>query len=137
MGQAQEVAEAFYECFRNGDFEGARALYADDCMTVTPGGTLDNEGHEMMGRGFKAAFPDAHMEVERALDSGDEVYISGRFVGTHEGDLVSPGGTIPASGQALNLPFIDYFRVSDGKIVAQEGVFDQMTMLGQLGALPG
>lgn len=64
------------------------------------------------------------------------MYVSGRFKGTHTGDLVGPAGTIPASGRSLDLPFTDYFRVTDGRIVAQENLFDQMTLLGQIGALP-
>ena len=76
------------------------------------------------------------MEVTRAVEAGDEVCMVGRFKGTHTGDLVSPQGTIPASGNTLAMPFADYFRVSAGKIAEQESIFDQMTLLGQLGALP-
>jgi ketosteroid isomerase-like protein len=34
------------------------------------------------------------------------------------------------------MPFADYFRVRDGKIVEHEVIWDQMGMLAQLGALP-
>ena len=135
MGAARELAQGFYDLFGAGDFEGATALYADDCITVTPPGNLNNAEHEAFGRAFKNAFPDGHMQVDRVVESGDEVCMIGRFKGTHQGDLVSPGGTIPASGNSLDLPFADYFRVSEGKIAAQESIFDQMTLLGQLGAL--
>jgi len=129
------MAERFYELFGAGDFEGARALYADDCMTLTPVGPLDNDAHEAMARSFKGGFPDGHMEPEHVVEAGDEVMVTGRFKGTHSGDLVSPAGTIPASGNPLNMYFADYFRVSDGKIVAHEALFDQMTLLAQIGAL--
>jgi len=92
--------------------------------------------HEKFFQAFKNALPDAHMELVRAVESGDEVFISGRFKGTHQGDLVSPQGTIPASGNSLDLPFADYFRVEDGKIVEHEVVWDSMAMMGQLGASP-
>ena len=137
MGAARDVVEGFYRLFAAGDFAGATALYTEDCITVTPAGSLDNAGHEAMGRTFKQAFPDGHMEVVRTVEAGDEVCVIGRFKGTHTGDLVSPGGTVPASGQSLDLPFADYFRVDGGRIVAQESYFDQMTLLGQVGALGG
>lgn len=136
MGDAERVVQDYYDCFARGDFAAAKALYADDCMIVTPNGTFDNTAHEAMGRAFRAAFPDSHMEVVRAIESDGEVYISGFFKGTHTGELVGPGGAIPASGNALNLPFADYFRVADGKIVAQENIFDQMSLMAQIGALP-
>ncbi len=75
------------------------------------------------------------MEVVRAVEADGEVYLTGRFKGTHTGDLVSPEGTIPASGTSLDLPFADYFRVSGGKIVEHEVIWDQMGLLAQLGAL--
>ena len=136
MGQVETVVLAYYDCFARGDFAAAKALYADDCAIVTPNGTLDNAAHEAMGRAFRAAFPDSHMEVVRVVESDGEAYIGGFFKGTHTGDLVGAGGAIPASGNAMSLPFADYFRVADGKIVAQESIFDQMTLMAQIGALP-
>ncbi|MGH9265417.1 MAG: ester cyclase, partial [Acidimicrobiales bacterium] len=130
------LAERFYERFGAGDMQAAVALFADDCTTFTPSGAFTNEEHEAFGRAFKDALPDARMQVVRAVEAGDEVYITGRFKGTHQGDLVSPQGTIPASGNALDMPFADYFRVRDGRIVEHEVIWDQLAMLGQLGAMP-
>lgn len=89
-----------------------------------------------MGHAFKAAFPDSYMAVDRVVESGDDVVVLGHFRGTHSGDLQSAAGTIPASRNELNLRFIDYFKVDGDLIVDQQTVFDQMELLGQLGALP-
>ncbi len=64
------------------------------------------------------------------------MFVEGRFVGTHKGDLQSPNGTIPASGNKLELRFADYFKVSGGKITEQRTYWDQIEMLTQLGAMP-
>lgn len=48
---------------------------------------------------------------------------------------MTPEGTLPASGNTLDMPFADYFRVEGRKIVEHEVIWDQMTMMGQLGAL--
>jgi hypothetical protein len=58
-------------------------------------------------------------------------------MGTHTGDLRGAGGTIPASGRPVNLRFIDHFSVKDGLFVDEQTIFDQMELLGQVGALPG
>ena len=137
MGEARELAEAFYKAFADGDVETAMSYYTDDCISKTPAGALDKAGHEQMTRAFKGAFPDSRMEVERAVETGDEVFFAGRFAGTHTGDLPTPNGAIPASGRAIDVPFADYFRVAGGRIAAHEAYFDQLTMLGQIGALPG
>jgi predicted ester cyclase len=138
MGEARQVVDRFYSCFAAGDWDGARTCYADDCVTVMPGGMeLDNDGHMQMGRAFKAALPDGHMEVVRAVENGNEVFVGGTFAGTHTGDMVTPQGTMPASGGKLALPYADYFRVEGGKIVEHNVVFDQLTFASQLGAGPG
>jgi len=134
---AREMAERFYERFGAGDLDGALRLFAADCVTVTPVGALSNAEHQAFGQAFRDALPDARMDVVRTIESGNEVSVSGRFKGTHQGDLVSPQGTIPASGNTIDVPFAEYWRVDGGKIVAHEVIWDQLGMLAQLGAAPG
>lgn len=136
MSEAREAIDRFYRSAGDGDLKAVTACFADGCVTVTPGASFDPPAHEAFLGAFKSAMPDAHMEVVRAVESGDEVFVSGRFKGTHENDMVTPQGTIPASGGQLDLPYADYFRVQDGKIVEHEVVWDSMTMMAQLGAAP-
>jgi steroid delta-isomerase-like uncharacterized protein len=136
MGEARDAVDRFYRSAGEGDLKALSACFADACMTTTPAGTFDKAQHEEFFGAFKTAMPDAHMQIVRAVESGDEVFVSGRFKGTHQGDFVSPQGTIPASGNSLDLPYADYFRVEAGKIVEHEVVWDSMTMMAQLGAAP-
>lgn len=136
MGAAFQAATGYYDRFAAGDFEGATACFDPDCITVTPAGAMGVRDHEQFGRGFKAALPDAHMVVERVVESGDTVGIEAHFVGRHTGDLVTPQGTLEASGADLDMPFADFFIVRDGCIVEHRVYWDQMAMMGQLGAAP-
>ncbi len=137
MGEARDVVDRFYGSAGAGDLKAVSACFADACITVTPAGAFDKAEHEAFFGSFKAALPDAHMTVVRAVESGNEVFVSGRFQGTHQGDLVTPQGTVPASGNALDLPYADYFRVENGEIVEHEVVWDSMTMMAQLGVESG
>jgi steroid delta-isomerase-like uncharacterized protein len=134
MGAALDTAQRFYAALAAGDFAGLTACFSADCPTVTPAGTMDPAQHEAFIRATKSALPDAHMAVDKAVEAGNEVFIAGRFQGTHQGDFVTPQGTMPASGKALVLPFADYFRVEDGTIVEHQVFWDQASMMGQLGA---
>ena len=135
MGEARTVAKRFYESFAAGDFEAAGQCFAESCVTVTPMGELNNAQHEAFGRAFKNGLPDAHMAIVRAVEADDEVFVRGRFQGTHTADLVSPEGTLAATGNTLDLAFADYFKVQDGRIVAHEIIWDQTAMLAQLSAI--
>ncbi len=133
---AHEVVQEFYDLFAAGKIVDATALFAPSCITVMPGASLTQVEHEALGNAFKAGLPDATMTIDHLVEAGDEVVVLGHFGGTHSGDLYSPGGTIPASGNQLNLRYIDYFKVADGRIVEHQTSYDQMELLGQLGALP-
>jgi predicted ester cyclase len=136
MGSARDTVERFYELFAAGKISDTVALFDPACVTLTPGGALNQSEHEGMGQAFKAAFPDSHMVVDQVVESGDEIVVFGHFQGTHTGDLQAAEGTIPASGNTLNLRYVDYFKVEGGRVVDQQTIFDQMELLGQLGALP-
>jgi predicted ester cyclase len=136
MGQSRSVVEKFYDLFAANNIHEATDLFDPSCVTVMPTGSLNQEQHEDMGHAFKSALPDAKMVIDHVVESDDEVVVLGHFRGTHTGDLHSPSGTIPASGKHLDLRFIDYFKVNRGVIVDHQTIFDQIEMLGQLGALP-
>jgi ketosteroid isomerase-like protein len=132
MGVALDAAQRYYELFAASDFAGAAALFDPECVTVTPAGAMGVAEHEQFGRAFKAALPDAHMVFGRAVEAGDEVAIEARFVGHHTGDLVTAQGTMPASGGELDMPFADFFRVQQGRIIEHHVYWDQAAMMGQL-----
>jgi len=136
MGKALDMAERFYACFAASDFSGATATMSANCMTVAPAGTMNPAAHEAFASSFKHALPDARMEIVKAVESGSDVFVEARFRGTHKADLVSPQGTIPASGNTIDVRFADYFKVQDGKIVEHHVFWDSADMMAQLGATP-
>ena len=73
------------------------------------------------------------MELVRILEMDDEIYVTGRFEGTHTGDLCTPLGPVAASGKGLDLLFVDYSRVANERIVECEIVRDRLGMMIQLG----
>ena len=133
MGGTLDLVKEFFDAFAADDIDRADAVFDDDCAFVMPNGPLTKAEHRMVGLGFKAALPDSHMEIDHVVESGDEVFLEGRFVGTHTGDLPTPdGGAVPASGNKLELRFADYFKASGGRIVEHRTYFDQAGMMAQL-----
>jgi steroid delta-isomerase-like uncharacterized protein len=137
MGEALDAVNRFYSLFAAGDLAAADDVFADDCRFTMPPGTLTKAEHRMMGEAFRAALPDSHMVIDHVLDGGDEVVVEGPFLGTHTGDLLSPQGTIPASGNKVEVRFADYFKASGGHITDHRTYWDQVEMMTQLGAMPG
>ena len=85
MGAALDVVTRFFDDFARGDMDAADELFADDCQFTMPNGSLNKAEHRAMGEAFKAGLSDSHMVIDHAVDGGDEVFLEGRFVGTHDG----------------------------------------------------
>ena len=132
MGAALDLVRQFFEAFGEGDLQKADDVFADDCTFILPVGTMSKSEHRMMGEGFKSAMPYATIEIDHAIDNGDEVFVEGHFHGTHTGDLVSPQGTLPPTGNKIELRYGEYFRSSGGRIVEHRSYWDQVDFMTQL-----
>jgi hypothetical protein len=61
-----------------------------------------------------------HRELHDLYFDGDTVVVRLSLIGTHRGDLPVPIGTIPATGNAINVPSCDLFTIEGGKRCAGE-----------------
>ena len=72
-----------------------------------------------------------HRADGRGCSRPDWLAVEGHFRGRHEKDLVGPQGTIAAQGKDLNMPYADFFRIRNGKIIEHNVYWDQVGMLAQ------
>jgi steroid delta-isomerase-like uncharacterized protein len=138
MTQHHEIASQFYESFAAGDIDSAVAVFADHLETVDPGmGTVVGlpKFREYL-EGFKRAMPDARAVISRMYEADDTIIVEGRLLGTHTGPLAGPDGDVEPSGRTIDVPFADFSRIQDGKIVAYHTYYDQISFLTQLGLMP-
>jgi len=84
---------------------------------------------------FGNAFPDMHREIHRMYSVDDMVVVELALQGTHKGPFAVPGGFIPPTGQRMNAPCCDVFRLVDGKIKTFNCYWSAATVLAQLGVL--
>jgi steroid delta-isomerase-like uncharacterized protein len=136
MGRPRDSAERFYERFAAGDLDGAAGLFSPDCTHVTPAGQQDANAWKAFADAFRSALPDAHMEIVSVVEAGDAVAVEARFKGTHKGALATPQGEVPASGNAIDVPFADFFRLGDDTFVEHRVYWDQAEMMAQLSPSP-
>jgi steroid delta-isomerase-like uncharacterized protein len=126
----------FYDLINAGDIDSFGALMADDFVEHErlPGLEPTKAGVLAFFRVQRAAFPDMRMDVEDVIASGDKVAVRVRYTGTHEGDFMG----IAATGRRVDAQLIDIMGMgADGLCHEHWGVMDQLTMMQQVGALPG
>jgi steroid delta-isomerase-like uncharacterized protein len=74
-----------------------------------------------------------HFTVHDVIAEGDRVVVRWTNAGKHVGEFFG----MPATGREFDIAGIDIHRVQDGKLAEHWHVVDQLTMLQQLGAIPG
>ena len=78
-------------------------------------------------------FPDARVKVDFMVAEGDLVVAYLTMTGTNSG----PFQNNPATNKPVKFNGIDIVRIKDGKATERWGVFDNFSMLAQLGMMGG
>lgn len=78
---------------------------------------------------IRAAFKDRTYTTEKFLADGDWASCFGILEGTHYGTFMG----IPATGKRVRIPYMDFWRVADGRIADNPVFVDFAAVLQQLG----
>jgi len=129
------TARRLYDLINAGDIDGFAKDLAEDFVEheETPGLAPTKAGVEAFFRMQLAAFPDLRMDVQDVVADGSKVVARVRYTGTQHGEFMG----MPATGKSVDVQVIDIFRFGDdGRVSEHWGVFDQLTMMQQLGLVP-
>lgn len=91
------------------------------------------EGDLKSAKGWRQAFPDGRYTIEQVVAEGDFVVV--RFTG--RGTNTGAGNGLPATGKPIELTGVTIFRFTGGKIAEEWTEYDRMSLMRQLGLLPG
>jgi predicted ester cyclase len=83
-------------------------------------------------KGWKQAFPDLRIVIDKIVAEGDLVAV--RF--TAEGTNSGSANGLPATGKRIRIAAMTILRFVDGKAVEEWPTFDQLDLLRQLGLMP-
>ncbi|MEO0913570.1 MAG: ester cyclase [Pseudomonadota bacterium] len=78
---------------------------------------------------FRAAFTDREYKTERFLADGDWAACFGHIEATHSGAFMG----IAPTGKRVRIPYMDFWRVEDGRIADNPVSVDFASVLMQLG----
>jgi predicted ester cyclase len=126
------VLRIFTEILSQGKYQVAAEIYAQDFVNHDPTKDIGVEEDQSNNRGWRAAFPDLEITVEREIAEGDFVTVLWRARGTNSGS----GNGLSASGKKTEGRGISVFRVVGGKVKEEWTEFSQLLVLRQLGLFP-
>lgn len=82
---------------------------------------------------LRMGFPDLRFGVEEIFSVAEKVAARVIVQGTHTGMFMGH----PPTNRTFAVTSVNIFRIAQGQLVEYWGVFDQLSMLGQLGVFPG
>src|ERR1700730_8876521 len=139
MAPIRDLFDESTMLYGKGDIEGLMELFTDDAVLTVPGARYEGKAQVRdYWRQLSRAFPDGTSEVGRSAETDDMFFAEVTSRGTNTGELQLPDGTvIPATGKAGVIAGMLFARVRDGKLVEESIYYDSLTMMSQLGLMPG
>jgi predicted ester cyclase len=100
---------------------------------LPPGIPMNREGVKQLFAMYHGGLSDVHVRIEDEIAEGDKVVARLTVQARHTGDFAG----IPATGKQVSFEVIDICRIANKKMLEHWGVTDQLTLMQQLGAIPG
>ncbi|MEK6274516.1 MAG: ester cyclase [Actinomycetota bacterium] len=123
------------EVWSEGHLDVIDELIADDFVATVVGAPEQIRGLQGFREFvvmYRTAFPDLRITVDEQFAEGETVITRWTAIGTNEGELMG----MPATGKQATTAGININRISGGKLVEGWGLFDQLGLLQQIGAIP-
>lgn len=130
---AKEVVQRMVAALNQHVINGQEAFWKTDAVWRGPAGAgvKKNLKHFQEGwqRPFLNAFPDKHTVDEIVIGEGQYAAAMGSVTATHGGEFLGA----QATSKKINLKYMDFWRVEDGKIVENWVLLDIIDFFRQIG----
>lgn len=93
---------------------------------------MNKESFKAFALSLRSAFPDWYSTPEELIAEEDRVAECGTGRGTQQGEFQG----ISPTGRQVAVPGFVFYHLTPGKITEFRGLFDGLSMLYQLGAMP-
>jgi steroid delta-isomerase-like uncharacterized protein len=108
-------------------------LASDSYSYTAPGRTdLRRQAFKAFVTDVRSAFPDLQNTISGQLAEGNKVVTIGTTRGTHHGTFAG----IAATGRGIVIPWVVITEFHGGKIANESELFDALSLMQQLGAMP-
>jgi len=108
-------------------------FFAPDFVGHAPTGDTNFEKHKQHRAALYTAFPDLNWIIEDMIAEGDKVVVRFRASGTQKGAFQG----IPPTGRKIIMTGAAIYRIAGGKIAEDWAFMDALSIMRQLGVIPG
>jgi predicted ester cyclase len=133
--QNKDVVRKVEESWDSQDLDALDQYFApefDNSQSGVQGLPPGLAGAKMAHQASMQSFPDRKVVIEDLVAEGDTVAVRARITGTNQGGF--PLFNVPANGAKIDIPFVGFYRLRDGRVVEHWGLNDALTLMNQLQA---
>lgn len=130
----KQLAAAYFPAFRRSDEAWWERHIAPEFVRHDP--NLDFEvrgtaGVRKLGEMMHGGLSEIGFDIGDVVGEGDKVLVRLKMRGKHTGPFM---GVAP-TGNWINIDVMDFFRVTEGRLVEHWALMDNLSLLQQLGAV--
>jgi steroid delta-isomerase-like uncharacterized protein len=122
------------EVMNKQDISAIERLFAADFVNHTPqpGVPPTRDGIKAFFSKFLSAFPDLHASINDQVAEESKVMTFINLKGTQKGDFLG----VPGTGKYVEINEVFIMHIADAKIAAYWVIFDRLSLMQQMGAIP-
>jgi len=130
--EKEKLIFKIFEIWNQGTLNIVEEVFSNDFIGHYPHTQMEGiEGIKGMVQFIRGAFSDWQEVIKDIIIADEKVVVRFSCKGTHTGYFLD----IAPTGNEVNVDEISIFRIKDGKVVEQWGVFDSYKMMDQLGVI--
>jgi len=138
MSKGTEFVNQWMAAVNRGDLDALVEMSQPDSVHVSTDGTF--RGAQGIRDLFSPMFgmtSEREVQITNVVESGDTIVVEFIFRFKNTGAVPTPQGTVPATGKSVTLSSVGVYELRDGKLAGSRGMYDRLSLIGQLGLMPG
>jgi len=131
-----DTAQNLIDAFNGRDWDAVMQHLTDGVTYDEVGtGRVINGADGWIGanKAWVGAFSNARGEITNTTESGNTVLLEVTWTGTHDGEMLTPKGPVPATNKDQTTRACIVYEFEDGKVARARHYFDVASMMAQLG----
>lgn len=133
----KEILTAIYKTFETAELQNIDKYIDEHIIEHTPDPSVPitsdaRQYYKRIIENYKLAFPDLKVKILQFIEEGDKLVGLILFSGTNTGPFMG----MEPTNKKLYIECFDLSRFSKGKIIEHWSIFDNYSLLHQLGVLP-
>lgn len=133
----KEILTRIYKIFETGEFQLIDKYIDEHVLEHTPDPSVPissdaRDYYKNIIKNYRVAFPDIKVKFLQLIEEGDKVVALVLFSGTNTGPIM----WMEPTHKRVQIECFDLSRFKDGRIIEHWSIFDNYSLLHQLGVLP-